>query len=266
MSSSCMCVVPLLIPMNCSFNVALCRPFWRTIWLHPVSFPMVASVLLPQNLFFLLTCHLCGALYGVVVAYPLSKQCDIPIHVKMVVVVGASMECQWWWRAPSFEQESDVCWCFSLRSMDGILHMRAKCWRRPWCALSMVRDQSQIELYIHWIAVRGGYGLAAEWSLYSCVLPCLSLPLENAAYSFRISGVHGFLEDTMDILWKLGCGPLKSCSSRDACAWTECLQLIVAAHLEMRWTLWPPYTKRQPVFSLRRYGHCLIYILSGVPF
>ena len=159
-----------------------------------------------------------------------------------------------------------VCWCFSLRSMDGILHMRAKCWRRPWCALSMVRDQSQIELYIHWIAVRGGYGLAAEWSLYSCVLPCLSLPLENAAYSFRISGVHGFLEDTMDILWKLGCGPLKSCSSRDACAWTECLQLIVAAHLEMRWTLWPPYTKRQPVFSLRRYGHCLIYILSGVPF
>ncbi|RVW75180.1 hypothetical protein CK203_053885 [Vitis vinifera] len=78
---------------------------------------MVASVLLPQNLFFLLTCHLCGALYGVVVAYPLSKQCDIPIHVKMVVVVGASMECQW--------------------SMDGILHMRAKCWRRPWCALSM---------------------------------------------------------------------------------------------------------------------------------
>ena len=56
---------------------------------------MVASVLLPQNLFFVLTCHLCGALYGVVAAYPLSKQRDIPIHVKMVVVAGASMERQW---------------------------------------------------------------------------------------------------------------------------------------------------------------------------
>ena len=114
-----------------------------------------------------------------------------------------------------------------LRSMDGILHMRAKCWRRPWCALSMVRDQSQIGLYVHWIAPRGGYGLAAEWSLHPCVLPCLSLPLEDAAYSLWISGMHGSFQDTMEILWKLGCGPLKSCSRGDACAWTGCLQLIV---------------------------------------
>ena len=155
------------------------------------------------------------------------KQRDIPIHVKMVVVAGASMERQWWWRTPSFEQESGVRWCFSLRSMDGILHMWSKCWRRPWCALSMVHDQSQIGLYIHRIVARGSYGLATEWSLHPCVLPCLSLPLEDAAYSLWISGVHGSLEDTMEILWKLGCGPLKSCNRGNACAWTGCLQLIV---------------------------------------
>ena len=73
------------------------------------------------------------------------KQCDIPIHVKMVVATGASMERQWWWRVPSFEQESGVHWCFSLRSMDGILHMWSKCWRRPWCALSMVRDHLKLD-------------------------------------------------------------------------------------------------------------------------
>ena len=35
------------------------------------------------------------------------------------------------------------------------------------------------------------------------------------------------LEDIMEILWKLGCGPLKSCNRGNACAWTGCLQLIV---------------------------------------
>ena len=226
MSPSCMCVVPLLMPMDCSFNVALWSPFWRIIWFQPVSFPMAASVLIfPQNPFFLYPLSFDhGALYGVVAAYPLSQQHDIQIHVKMVATTGASMERQWWWHAPSFEQEPGVHWWFSLRFMDGILHMRAKCWRRPWCALSMVHDQSQIGLYVHWIVAHGGYGMAAEWSLHPCVLPYLSLPLEDAAYSLWISGVHGSLEDTMEILWKLGCGPLKSCCYGDACAWSGCLQ------------------------------------------
>ena len=96
---------------------------------------------------------------------------QLGIHVRMVVVVGASMERQWWWRVPSFEQESGVRWCFSLRSMDSILHIRAKRWRRSWCALSLVRDQSQIRLYVHWIATHGGYELAAEQSLHPCMLP-----------------------------------------------------------------------------------------------
>ena len=130
MSPSCMCVVPLLIPMDCSFNVALCRPFWRIIWLHPVSFPMAASVLLPQNPFFFLTCHLSVVLYMVLWRPTLSQSS----------VIFQSMS-KWWlllvhlWNANGddahhLSNKNMVCWCFSLRSMDGILHMRAKCWRR----------------------------------------------------------------------------------------------------------------------------------------
>ena len=40
---------------------------------------------------------------------------NLPIHVKTVAAAGASMELQWWWRAPSFEQESGVSWCFSVK-------------------------------------------------------------------------------------------------------------------------------------------------------
>lgn len=110
--------------------------------------------------------------------------------------------------------------------MHGILHMRAKCWRIPW-SISMVGDQSQSGLYVHWIAARAGYGLAAEWSLHPCVLPCLSLHSEDAAHSLWMSGMHGSLQDTVEILWKLGCGPLKSYRRGDACAWTGCLQLMM---------------------------------------
>nr|CAN64466.1 hypothetical protein VITISV_028574 [Vitis vinifera] len=63
----------------------------------------------------------------------------------------------------------------------------AKCWRIPW-SLSMVADQSQSGLYVHRIAARA---------------------------------------DTVEILWKLGCGPLKSYRRGDACAWTGCLQLMM---------------------------------------
>ena len=121
---------------------------------------------------------------------------------------------------------------------------------------------SQIGLYVHWIVARGGYGLATEWSLHPCVLPCLSLPLEDAAYSLWISGVHGSLEDIMEILWKLGCGPLKSCNRGNACAWTGCLQLIVRS----KWQKKKAYTclLLLPVemtadslaFSLENPSHC----------
>ena len=58
---------------------------------------MAASVLLlPQNPFFLSPLSFDhGALYVVVVAYALSQQHDIQIHVKMVATTGASMERQW---------------------------------------------------------------------------------------------------------------------------------------------------------------------------
>ena len=42
-----------------------------------------------------------------------------------------------------------------------------------------------------------------------------------------MSGMHGSLQDTVEILWKLGCGPLKSYRRGDACAWTGCLQLMM---------------------------------------
>ena len=151
------------------------------------------------------------------VAYPLSKQRDIPIHVKMVVVASVSMERQWWWRTPSFEQESSVCWCFSLRPMDGILHMLAKCWRRPWCALSMVRDQSQIGLYIHRIVARGGYRLTAECCLVSPYL------WKMHPTRFELVACMVLLKIPWRYLWKLGYRPLKSCSRGDAYAWTGCL-------------------------------------------
>ncbi|RVW71324.1 hypothetical protein CK203_059944 [Vitis vinifera] len=42
-------VLPLLMLMDCSFNVALCRPLWRIIGLQPVSFPVLVEVILAQN-------------------------------------------------------------------------------------------------------------------------------------------------------------------------------------------------------------------------
>ena len=70
------------------------------------------------------------------------------------------------------------------------------------------------------------------------------------------------LEDIMEILWKLGCGPLKSCNRGNACAWTGCLQLIVRS----KWQKKKAYTclLLLPVemtadslaFSLENPSHC----------
>ncbi|RVW25340.1 Tropinone reductase-like [Vitis vinifera] len=111
-------------------------------------------------------------------------QCDIPIHVKMVVATGASMDAN-----------GDECifedWCALFSPKSG-------CPCRLWTGNRMKPSSMRVALSL--------------LTFGRCNLLALN--------QWRA------LEDIMEILWKLGCGPLKSCNRGNACAWTGCLQLI----------------------------------------
>ena len=96
-----------------------------------------------------------------------------------------------WYSYPC--QNGGCCWCIYGTPMvmtDAIFRTRIWCalmflpkvhgWYSPYAGkvleTSMVRDQSQIGLYVYWIAAHGGYGLAAEWSLAFIHACCLVSP------------------------------------------------------------------------------------------